>query len=413
MSLLAPFHPAVQTWFQDRLGEPTPPQREGWPAIREGRNTLIAAPTGSGKTLAAFLSAIDSLIRQGPALADETHVLYVSPLRALSNDVQKNLQGPLAEIRALDPSVPEVRVLVRTGDTPAARAHGDDPPAAAHPRDDAGVALSPPDERGRPEDAAHGLDGHRRRDPRAHPRQERQPSRTFARAPRAPRRPAHPARGPLGHAEAARRGRPLPRGRRARLHARRRRHVPHTRYRDRGPAVPSRDRLLARAVAGNLRTDRGACPRAPDDARLREHAQDGRAHLGAAHAPARGRRGDESPRQPLESAAPRRRAAPEGRRAPRARRDGFARARHRRRRRGPRDPGRRDALDRDVPPTGRPRRTRAPEDPEGTALPSHPRRTRRRGSPSRVDPPRRSRSDPDAAAPPRHPRAADRRDLRR
>src|SRR5664279_1440813 len=119
MSLLAPFHPAVQTWFQDRLGEPTPPQRQGWPAIREGRNTLIAAPTGSGKTLAAFLSAIDSLIRQGSGLKDETQVLYVSPLRALSNDVQKNLQGPLAEIRALDPSVPEVRVLVRTGDTPA------------------------------------------------------------------------------------------------------------------------------------------------------------------------------------------------------------------------------------------------------------------------------------------------------
>src|ERR1017187_179755 len=119
MSLLAPFHPAVQTWFQDRLGEPTPPQRQGWPAIREGRNTLISAPTGSGKTLAAFLSAIDSLIRQGPGLKDETQVLYVSPLRALSNDVQKNLQGPLAEIRALDPSVPEVRVLVRTGDTPA------------------------------------------------------------------------------------------------------------------------------------------------------------------------------------------------------------------------------------------------------------------------------------------------------
>ena len=119
MSLLAPFHPAVQKWFRDRLGEPTPPQREGWPAIRDGLNTLIAAPTGSGKTLAAFLSAIDGLIRQGSSLKDETQVLYVSPLRALSNDVQKNLQGPLAEIRALDPSVPEVRVLVRTGDTPS------------------------------------------------------------------------------------------------------------------------------------------------------------------------------------------------------------------------------------------------------------------------------------------------------
>ncbi|HKD11012.1 MAG TPA: DEAD/DEAH box helicase, partial [Thermoanaerobaculia bacterium] len=117
---MASFHPAIRTWFATRLGEPTPPQREGWPLIREGRHTLIAAPTGSGKTLAAFLSAIDGLIRQGEALPEETSVLYVSPLRALSNDVQKNLQGPLAEIRALDPTLPEVRVLVRTGDTPSA-----------------------------------------------------------------------------------------------------------------------------------------------------------------------------------------------------------------------------------------------------------------------------------------------------
>jgi ATP-dependent Lhr-like helicase len=121
MSALAPFHPAIQSWFSARLGEPTPPQREGWPLIREGRHTLIAAPTGSGKTLAAFLSAIDSLVRQGPDVPDETQVLYVSPLRALSNDVQKNLQGPLAEIRAAEPFLPELRVVVRTGDTPASQ----------------------------------------------------------------------------------------------------------------------------------------------------------------------------------------------------------------------------------------------------------------------------------------------------
>jgi ATP-dependent Lhr-like helicase len=120
VTALSSFHPAIQAWFATRLGEPTPPQREGWPLIREGRHTLIAAPTGSGKTLAAFLSAIDGLIRQGDALPEETSVLYVSPLRALSNDVQKNLQGPLAEIRALDPALPDVRVLVRTGDTPSA-----------------------------------------------------------------------------------------------------------------------------------------------------------------------------------------------------------------------------------------------------------------------------------------------------
>jgi ATP-dependent helicase Lhr and Lhr-like helicase len=121
VTALLPFHPAVRTWFKDRLGEPTAPQLDGWPLIREGRHTLIAAPTGSGKTLAAFLSAIDSLLRQGAQLKDETQVLYVSPLRALSNDVQKNLQQPLAGIAALDPSLPEVRVLVRTGDTPSAQ----------------------------------------------------------------------------------------------------------------------------------------------------------------------------------------------------------------------------------------------------------------------------------------------------
>src|ERR1700693_678355 len=120
MSALGQFHPAVRTWFAMRLGEPTPPQREGWPPIREGRHTLIAAPTGSGKTLAAFLWAIDSLIRRGRDLEDKTQVLYVSPLRALSNDIQKNLHGPLEQIRAADPSVPHVRVQVRTGDTPSA-----------------------------------------------------------------------------------------------------------------------------------------------------------------------------------------------------------------------------------------------------------------------------------------------------
>jgi superfamily II DNA/RNA helicase len=72
---MAPFHPAVREWFASRLGEPSPPQREGWPLIREGRHALIAAPTGSGKTLAAFLSAIDTLFRQGAELRDETQVL--------------------------------------------------------------------------------------------------------------------------------------------------------------------------------------------------------------------------------------------------------------------------------------------------------------------------------------------------
>src|SRR6187551_650460 len=113
------FHPAVRQWFLERVGTPSAPQEQGWPPIAAGRHTLIAAPTGTGKTLAAFLWALDGLLRQGAALQDETTVLYVSPLKALGNDVQKNLAGPLQELREREPSFPEVRVLVRTGDTPA------------------------------------------------------------------------------------------------------------------------------------------------------------------------------------------------------------------------------------------------------------------------------------------------------
>ncbi len=117
------FHPAVQTWFRKRFKEPTEPQQQGWPAIQQGENVLIAAPTGSGKTLAAFLCAIDRLVRQGEEgrLTDSTQVLYVSPLKALANDVRKNLLEPLREIREVSAqlklSLPEIRPLVRTGDT--------------------------------------------------------------------------------------------------------------------------------------------------------------------------------------------------------------------------------------------------------------------------------------------------------
>lgn len=114
---LAPFHPTVQRWFSDRLGAPSPPQQKGWPLIRDGKHVLIAAPTGSGKTLAAFLSSVDRLFAEG--VSEGTTVLYVSPLRALANDVQKNLLGPIGEIRALDESLPEIRVSVRSGDTPS------------------------------------------------------------------------------------------------------------------------------------------------------------------------------------------------------------------------------------------------------------------------------------------------------
>jgi ATP-dependent Lhr-like helicase len=119
------FHPLVSTWFERRFGSPTPPQQEGWPAIAAGAHTLIAAPTGSGKTLAAFLASLDQLFRLGieGKLRDETYVVYVSPLKALSNDIHKNLDEPLSGIRdAIKKETGqdiEVRSAVRTGDTPA------------------------------------------------------------------------------------------------------------------------------------------------------------------------------------------------------------------------------------------------------------------------------------------------------
>jgi ATP-dependent Lhr-like helicase len=120
---LAWAHPLIQEWFVAKFGTPTEPQEQGWPHILAGKTTLISAPTGSGKTLAAFLTCIDSLVRKAldGSLADRTEILYVSPLKALSNDIQKNLEGPLSEITALAGEqgllMPEIRVAVRTGDT--------------------------------------------------------------------------------------------------------------------------------------------------------------------------------------------------------------------------------------------------------------------------------------------------------
>ncbi len=118
------FHPAVAQWFAQSFPGPTQAQAQAWPAIQAGRNVLVAAPTGSGKTLAAFLAAIDALVRKGLAgdLRDETQVVYVSPLKALSNDIQKNLAAPLAGIRKIlreqGLADVEIRTFVRTGDTP-------------------------------------------------------------------------------------------------------------------------------------------------------------------------------------------------------------------------------------------------------------------------------------------------------
>jgi ATP-dependent Lhr-like helicase len=127
--MLDDFHPLVREWFTASFGVPTEPQLQGWPAIRAGDDVVIAAPTGSGKTLAAFTLALDDLVRRAAtgALPDRTLVVYVSPLKALSNDVHENLEEPLAEIVALaqqrDVSLAPIRTAVRTGDTtPAQRA---------------------------------------------------------------------------------------------------------------------------------------------------------------------------------------------------------------------------------------------------------------------------------------------------
>ncbi len=125
--MLQGFHPVVARWFERRFGTPTEPQRAGWPPIQQGQDTLLSAPTGSGKTLAGFLACLDRLVRQGLSggLPDETQVLYVSPLKALGNDIEKNLAEPLAELEAAAReeglALPPVRVMVRTGDTPQAR----------------------------------------------------------------------------------------------------------------------------------------------------------------------------------------------------------------------------------------------------------------------------------------------------
>src|SRR6266705_4598073 len=120
---LAWAHPLIQDWFVQKFGTPTEPQEQGWPHILAGRTTLISAPTGSGKTPAAFLACIASLVRNAlrGELANRTEVLYVSPLKALGNDIRTNLEIPLGEIQALAGNrgilMPEIRTAVRTGDT--------------------------------------------------------------------------------------------------------------------------------------------------------------------------------------------------------------------------------------------------------------------------------------------------------
>ncbi len=125
MNPLALFHPIIREWFESRFTAPTEAQALGWPAIAQGRHTLISAPTGSGKTLAAFLLCLDRLLRaaEKDELTDSAQVVYVSPLKALSNDIHRNLSQPLQEISQIANErgliIPDIRIAVRTGDTPA------------------------------------------------------------------------------------------------------------------------------------------------------------------------------------------------------------------------------------------------------------------------------------------------------
>lgn len=143
------FQPSVSRWFRETFAEPTPAQVLGWPAIAAGENTLILSPTGSGKTLAAFLYAIDSVIRVRKASSEEVegvYTLYLSPLKALANDIERNVKAPLLGIQAcaeqLGDPIPEIRVGIRTGDTSANERQKmiRTPPPHAHY--DTGVAQS-------------------------------------------------------------------------------------------------------------------------------------------------------------------------------------------------------------------------------------------------------------------------------
>ena len=163
-----PFHPAVTDWFAATFAAPTPAQADAWPAIKQGRDVLIAAPTGSGKTLAAFLAAIDDLVREGEqwGLPDETRILYVSPLKALSNDISKNLRSTARRdsrtiarahrTRCRDPRLGSHGRHAAVGASESAQA------AAAYRGHDTRVAVHPARLDFRSRDAQHSTHGDRR-----------------------------------------------------------------------------------------------------------------------------------------------------------------------------------------------------------------------------------------------------------
>ena len=258
---LAQFSEPTRAWFAAAFAEPTPAQVGAWEAIAAGRHALVVAPTGSGKTLAAFLWAIDRLLTTPPP-EDRKHrcrVLYISPLKALAVDVERNLRAPLIGIRpdrrpARRRRCPTITVGVRSGDTPAAERRRLATHAAGHPDHHPRVAVPDADLAG-PRDAARGRDRDRRRGARRRRHQARRPPGAVAGAARRAAGRARPADRAVGDRAPARGGGPLPRRRRRRSRWWRRRREkqlgPHGRRPGRGhdrarrsrPTTTSRGRL--------------------------------------------------------------------------------------------------------------------------------------------------------------------------
>ena len=208
-SVLAPFpSPPCGTWFERRFAAPTDAQAEGWPAIRSGRDTLIAAPTGSGKTLAAFLAGIDSLIRRGQRndLEDRVEILYVSPLKALGSDIHRNLESPLREIREiaqeLGQALPEIRIAVRSGDTTPSERQAITRRPPPHSHYDTGIALFDAHRGEEPAGTWARQDAHCGRDSRVGAGQTREPPGAVVGSLGPRRRAAAQPRGVVGDAAA-------------------------------------------------------------------------------------------------------------------------------------------------------------------------------------------------------------------
>ncbi len=357
----AGFHPIVRQWFTTEVGEPTSAQLRGWDAIAAGRHTLIAAPTGSGKTLAAFLTAINALLeeRQHGPLPDEVRILYVSPLKALSADIHKNLAEPRAGVHRLAEAAglpaPGITAAVRTGDTTSSE-------RAAMLRTPPHILVTTPEslyllltsERSRQMlrtvrtvivDEIHAVIGTRRG---AHL------ALSLERLVGVADRPLQRIGLSATQTPIEEVARFLTAGDAVGLRHHRRRPPAHDGPGRRAAALHTRRRDVSRGVGGVLRPPDRAHHGASDNVGFREHAAPGGTAGAAPQRTARRRRGDGTSREPVEGEAARRRNPAEVRTAEGARRDRLARARHRHRPRRPRLPDRIAAPDRHAAAARRP-----------------------------------------------------------